>query len=53
MTKSELKDALLLMIREHGFEQVQQKLSEIGLSERNLGGHEQRSEPADGIALTP
>ena len=53
MADSELKDTLLLMVREHGFEQVQQYLSEIGLSEHSLNGHDQRTEPADGVAVKP
>ena len=46
MTQSELNDALLLMIREHGLEQVRQNLREIELSGHSLG-HDHRIERAD------
>lgn len=52
MTLSELKDALLLMIREHGFEQVQRNLSEIGLSEHSLG-HDNKTDRTDRVAVSP
>ena len=50
MTQSELKDALLLMIREHGFEQVRQNLSEIERSGHSLG-HDHRTERTDRVAV--
>ena len=51
MTQSELKDALLLMVREYGFDQIQQHLNEIGLAEPSLSGHDLRTESADRVAV--
>ena len=53
MTQSELKDALLLMVREHGFEHIQQYLSEIGLAEHGLRDHELKTKSNDRVAVKP
>ena len=53
MTQSELKDALLSMVREHGFEQVHQYLGEIESSEHNLDALDQGTKLADGVPVRP
>ena len=43
MTEANLKDTLLSMVLEHGFEQVDESLREIGLSELYLKQSKQKN----------
>ena len=53
MAGSELKDALIVMVREHGFEQVRQSLSEIGQSKRNHAGRAKSAKRTVRVAAKP